>query len=118
MRELKRMFLAALCLTFVAGLGAGVFVGGLRAAPAPMPGPLDRRVQDWHGVFSLTPSQERRLRELLARYDMGAQQIRDQIGAEQYRQLEGLRERTRAQIREDVLTPEQRTEYDRRRGGG
>ncbi len=118
MRELRRMFLAALCLTFVGGVAAGVFIGGLRAAPAPLPGPLDRRVQDWQGAFSLTPSQERRLREILARYDMGAQQIRDQIGAEQYRQLEELRERHRAQIRADVLTPEQRTEYDRRRGGG
>ncbi len=118
MRELKRMFVAALCLTFLGGLGAGVFLGGLRAAtPAPS-GPLDRRVQDWQGAFELTPSQVRRLREILARYDLGVQQLRDAIGAEQYRRIEELRERHRVQIRSDVLTPEQRVEYDRRRGGG
>jgi len=118
MRGLKALFLATLGLTFLAGLGAGAWLGGLRAAaPAEAVPSIQTRVRDWNETFSLDRSQERRLQAILVYYDEESARIYRDLDAERFRQLHQLREECRVKLRE-MLTPEQQAEYDRRHGGG
>lgn len=114
MGSLKRLFLLTLLLTFVAGLGAGTWVGSLLAAP-PASAPSDRRIEDFRRAFpDLTVAQMRELRAVLARYDKEAQRIR-QISATQLRELQELEQASVESIYA-ILRPEQQEEYDRLRG--
>jgi hypothetical protein len=118
MREFKRLFLSVLFLTFLGGLGVGAWIGALSAAQPRAAAPtVDRRVEDWKRYFALDASQERRLRAALSRYDHAVERIRNEVSAEQARQLVQLRESSRDEIR-DILTDEQKREYDARRDRG
>ncbi|HEX5137596.1 MAG TPA: hypothetical protein VFY93_11520 [Planctomycetota bacterium] len=111
MRQLKALLLAALALVFVAGVGTGAWIGSLAAAP-PQPRKLDRRVQDFERVFDLSPTQVRRLREILYDFDRDKKRIQ-QPTPEQTQELRTLEAESRGRIRE-ILTEEQAREYDRR----
>jgi hypothetical protein len=117
MREFKRLFLCVLVLTFLGGVGTGAFVGALSAAPRASGPTVDRRLEDWKRYFALDASQERRLRAVLLRYDHAVEGIREEVSAEQARRLVALRESSRDEIRE-ILTEEQRRDYDARRDRG
>ena len=84
MREFKAAILLALVLAFVGGLGAGAWIGSLRAAPQTPRRSVDRRLESWKERYELTPSQERRLREVLIRYDKGRDRVRAQMDAERW----------------------------------
>jgi len=113
MRELRRLFLLVLVLTFIGGIGTGAWIGSLRAAPQiRTTDTLDRRINDWKLAFpDLTASQVRRLREILARYDAQVDQIRREVSAEQFQRIDSLLEQSRGEVRL-VLEPEQRARYD------
>ena len=114
MGQLKRLFLVTLLLTFVAGLGAGSWVGSLLAAGEAAP-PVDRRLQDFQKAFpDLSPTQVRELGAVLKRYDAEARRINRRT-AEQARQIRELEETSVDRIL-GILTPAQREEYDRLRG--
>jgi hypothetical protein len=117
MRDLKLLFLATIALTFLAGAGAGAWLGTLRAAAAPAGIPsIETRMRDWNETFPLDRSQNRRLRAILLYYDEMSERIRNDLDAERFRRLQDLRRDCREQVRE-ILTGEQRTEYDRRLEG-
>lgn len=113
MRQLKTLLIAALALVFVAGVGTGAWIGSLLAATQGPP-TVDRRVRDFTGVFDLSPTQVRQLREVLYDHDHGKERIR-QMTAEQFQELRALEAESRGRIRQ-LLTEEQRREYDRRAG--
>jgi len=98
MRDLKRAVLAALLLAFVAGLGAGAWVSDLRAAGEATPPSMDRRVQAWTDRYGLSPSQERRLRDVLLRYDAGRTKILSELDTQRWQRIEKLR----LEAREDI----------------
>jgi len=112
MRQLKRLFLIVLGLTFVGGLGTGAWIGTLLAAPPKQGAKLDRRVQDFKLYFDLDATQERQLRMVLADYDHKKGQIKDTLTPEQLRQIRTLEETSRKRIRL-ILAGPQRTEYDK-----
>jgi hypothetical protein len=111
MRQLKVLLLASLALVFVAGVGTGAWIGTLTAAPQE-PRSFDRRVRDFQRVFDLSPTQVRQLREILHDFDQQKARIQ-QPTPEQSREQRALEAESRARIRE-LLTEEQRLEYDRR----
>lgn len=110
MRQLKALLLASLALVFVAGVGTGAWIGSLAAAtPEPT---FDRRVRDFTKVYDLSPTQVRQLREILYDFDQDKKRIQ-QPTPEQFRDRQALETATRGRIRE-MLTEEQRLQYDRR----
>jgi Spy/CpxP family protein refolding chaperone len=113
MRQLKTLLIAALALVFVAGVGTGAWIGSLAAATHE-PRKLDRRVRDFTNVFDLSATQVRQLREVLYDHDQEKERIR-QMTPEQSLELRALEAESRGRIRQ-LLTEEQRTEYDRRVG--
>ena len=98
MREFKALVLGAVALAFVAGIGAGAWIGNLRAAPAANRISVDRRLEDWNNRYHLTPSQQRRVRAVLVRYDGGRDRIYSELNAEQWRRLNLLRKKSREEI--------------------
>lgn len=113
MRQLKVLLLASLALVFVAGVGTGAWIGSLAAATGA-PRTLDRRVRDFEGVFDLTPTQVRQLRDVLHEHDQKKEKI-CQPTPEQFQEVVALEAESRGRIRQ-LLTEEQRREYDRRTG--
>lgn len=112
MRQLKALLLAALALVFVAGAGTGAWIGALAAATQGQQSP-DRRLRDFQRVFpDLSPTQVRQLREIFHDLDEQKKRVRE-ITPEQRQQLWALEAASRDRVRQ-VLTGEQRTEYDRR----
>jgi Spy/CpxP family protein refolding chaperone len=111
MRQLKALLLAALALVFVAGVGTGAWIGSLAAATKGPP-TLDRRVRDFTDVYDLSPTQLRQLREILYDFDRDKQRIQ-QPTPEQAREMRTLEAESRGRIRQ-ILTAEQRADYDRR----
>ncbi|MGQ0614565.1 MAG: hypothetical protein ACT4PV_12590, partial [Planctomycetaceae bacterium] len=69
MRELKRLFLLVLVLTFVGAAGLGVYVGTLAAAAPPPPPAQDRRGEAIRPADRLDPVQSRPVRALQAEHD-------------------------------------------------
>jgi len=115
MRDIRNLFLAVILLTFVGGVGTGAWLGSLRAAPdQPNKRNIDRRMEDWNRVFQLDASQTRRLRGALQYYEAQRERIRQDAYAEQGARVLRLKEECREKVRE-ILTPEQRAEYDARR---
>jgi Spy/CpxP family protein refolding chaperone len=114
MREFKTTILAAVVLAFIAGLGAGAWIGDLRASPAAGQPSVDRRLKNWTDRFDLTPSQQRRLRSVLIRYDSGRDQIFSELNRDQRVRLEELRRRSQEEI-DDIL--KERTAADSPAGG-
>jgi len=115
MRQLKALLLAALALVFVAGIGTGAWIGSLAAATHGSRTPdLDRRVRDFTRFFDLSPTQVRQLREVLYDHDQKKEGIL-QPTPEQFQEKRALEAESRRRIRQ-ILTEEQRAEYDRRTG--
>lgn len=112
MRQLKALLLAALALVFVAGVGTGAWIGSLAAA-AQGPRKLDLRVRDFQRFYDLSPTQVRQLREILHDHDKEKDRIIREITSEQLRKISDLETESRGRIRQ-ILTEEQRGEYDRR----
>ena len=98
MREFKATILAAVLLAFVAGVGAGAWIGDLRASPAGSPPSVDSRLRIWAERYDLTPSQQRRLRSVLIRYDSGRAEITSELNRDQRKRLDALRERSQQEI--------------------
>jgi hypothetical protein len=115
MRQLKRLLLIVLGLTFLGGLGTGAWIGTLLAAPPRPAARLDRRVDDFKRHFDLDATQERQLRTVLADYDHRKDQIKNTLTPEQLRQIHALEEASRKRIRL-LLTEAQRMEYDKLAG--
>jgi hypothetical protein len=115
MRQLKRLFLVVLVLTFIGGVGTGAWIGTLLAAPPRRAAKLERRVQDFRQVFDLDATQERQLRTVLADYDRKKEQIKATLTPEQLRRIRALEDASRKRIRL-ILTEAQRAEYDKRVG--
>ena len=115
MRELKRLFIGVLALTFVGGIGLGAWVGTLTAAPRFQERDLDRRVQDFTDHFDLNESQIRQLRAILYRHDKAVAKIQERMTAQERRDTWAQEDASRERIRNEVLTPAQREEYDRLR---
>ena len=115
MRQLKRLLLIVLALTFLGGLGTGAWIGALLAAPPKPAAKLDRRVDDFKAHFDLDATQERQLRTVLADYDHQKDQIKGTLTPEQLRQIRSLEDSSRKRIRL-ILTEPQRTEYDKLQG--
>ena len=111
MRHLKALLVAALALVFVAGVGTGAWIGSLAAATQG-PRSVDRRVRDFERFFDLSPTQVRQLREIIHDHDKEDKRIRTAT-PEQSRELRTLEGESRDRIRQ-ILTEEQRGEYDRR----
>ncbi len=114
MREFKTTILASVILAFVAGIGAGAWIGNLRASPANGQASVDRRLQSWTERYDLTPSQQRQLRAVLIRYDSGRKQIRSELNRDQRIRLEQLSKRSQDEI-DKILG--QRTPTDSSSGG-
>jgi Spy/CpxP family protein refolding chaperone len=109
--------LALLVITFVAGALAGAAVNRVlearpastAAAPAQR-GSCEEREQDVFERLDLSPQQRERVDEILTRRREQADIFWQESGP----RLRVLMDSTRAEIR-NVLTPEQRAEYDRHR---
>ena len=114
MREFKTTILASVMLAFVAGIGAGAWIGDLRASPASGHPSVDRRLKNWTERYDLTPSQQRQLRSVLLRYDAGRNQIRSELNRDQRMRLEQLSKRSQDEI--DKILKE-RTTTDSPSGG-
>jgi len=90
MKELKRLLIVALALTFLCGGGLGAFVGSLAAA-APRKGvSVDRRVEDFRKYYGLDATLTRRVRELLEEHDLEVEQVRREITSEQARKIDAI----------------------------
>ena len=114
MRDIRNLFLAVIVLTFIGGVGTGAWIGSLRAAPAQAnKRSIDRRMEDWNQAFELDASQTRRLRAALHYYENQRERIRRDVTVEQGVRVLRLKEECRQRVRE-ILTPEQRAEFDAR----
>ena len=100
MREFKTLVLVAVLLAFIGGVGAGAWIGSLRAAPATNPPSVERRMKAWKERYNLTPSEQRQLRAVLVRYDSGRDGIYSELSSEQWRRLNELREKSQREIDE------------------
>ena len=114
MREFKSTILASVILAFIAGIGAGAWIGNLRASPASRSASVDQRLRIWTERYDLTPSQQRQLRSVLIRDDAGRREIRSELNRDQRRRLEQLNKQSQAAI-DKILG--QRTSTDSAPGG-
>lgn len=117
MRELKRLFLIVLGLTFLGGVGAGTWIGSLTAGPDTEIATTDRRVAEFERRLSLNATQVRQLSDILAEHDNRIHSINQQVTKEQFRRKLGQEALSRDRIRK-ILTPQQREEYDKLLGRG
>ncbi|MHC4223229.1 MAG: hypothetical protein ACYSX0_04695 [Planctomycetota bacterium] len=116
MRELKRLFLLVLVLTFFGGVGTGAWIGTIVAAPSTPRPSLDDRVQDFETFFgNLDGRQTRVLREIIAEHDTAVARIRQRLSKEQFEDIRRSEDASRERIRA-ILTPQQRDKYDKRPG--
>ena len=99
MNGIKAAVSGAIILAFVAGLGAGAWVSDLRAAPARTKSvSIERRVKAWTDKHEMTASQQRRLRDVLLRYDADRRQILSQLSKDEWARLNLLRTASRKDI--------------------
>ena len=99
MRGLKGAVCLALVLAFCAGVGAGAWLGDLRAAPdEPRTVSIDKRVEAWSKAHDLTKSQERQIRDVLLRYDADRRNIRSEMSKDQWARVHKLRLESREKI--------------------
>ena len=112
MRELKRLFLLVLFLTFLGGIGTGAWIGGLTAAPAATAAGTDDRVAEFERRLDLDKTQVRKLRQILGHHDRKIRHLQNEITAEQFKRKLAQEDRSRDQIRQ-ILTVKQREEYDK-----
>lgn len=112
MSDLKRMFVLALVLVFLGGLGTGAWIGSLTAGPQAAAAPDDTRVEDFERLLTLNASQVRQLRAILDSHDSQIRRIKQELNASQQRRKLQVEERSRAAIRA-ILTKEQQREYDK-----
>lgn len=117
MRELKRLFLIVLGLTFLGGVGTGAWIGSLTAGPDTEIATTDRRVAEFERRLSLNATQVRQLSVILAEHDNRIHSIKQQITKEQFRRKLGQEALSRDRIRK-ILTAKQRKDYDKLRGRG
>ena len=117
MRELKRLFLAVLALTFLGGIGTGAWIGSLTAAPGTDVWTTDDRADEFEKRLGLDATQLRRLRVILAEHDGRIRNIQLQVTKEQFRRKLEQEELSRQKIR-GILTTIQREEYDKLLGRG
>ena len=117
MRELKRLFLAVLALTFLGGIGTGAWIGSLTAGPGTEVSTADDRADEFEKRFGLDATQMRLLRAVLAEHDGRIRNIQLQVTKEQFRQKLAQEELSRQKIRQ-ILTTKQREEYDKLLGRG
>jgi len=115
MSSFKRLFLTVLGLTFIGGLGTGAFVGTLLASPKVEVQREDRRIDDFREILDVDDLQVERLRHIFARHQIELSGLRRTIQQENGLRYNEVHELCRQRIRE-ILTDEQRTLYDRRRG--
>ncbi len=113
MKDLRRLLLWSRVCTFLGGLGLGAWVGTLAAATPEKSRPIDRRIRDFQQSFTLNPSQVRQLRALLHEHDAGRESIMDEVSVEQWKRIRQLEQRSRKRLRSEVLTEEQRMEWDK-----
>lgn len=117
MRDLRGWIALLALTTFLAGGAAGILYARERFAPAPPKGPFAdyQRLFDEH--FELDPERQRILAGLLRNYRDDVERIRDRHTAQFLSAMEPeLRERGlryRNLIRDELLRPEQRAEFDR-----
>jgi hypothetical protein len=112
MRQIERLLLVVLGLTFIGGVGTGAWIGTLLAAPPKQAARLERRVQDFLQHFDLDATQERQLRTVLADYDRNKEKIKGTLTPEQLRRIRTLEDESRKRIRL-ILTDPQRSKYDK-----
>lgn len=114
MRELKRLFLLVLVLTFLGGVGTGAWIGTIAAAPPQVHPTLDDRVQDFEVFFGdLDGKQVRVLREIIAEHDTAVARIKQRLSKEQFEDIRRAEDASRERIRA-ILTGPQRDKYDNR----
>jgi len=100
MHEVKRTFIAALALAFVAGVGAGAWVGELRAAAGEADDvSVDVRLRAYDEKYDLTPSEERRVRDVLLRYDAKRMEILSELDETRWQRLHRALEEARGDLR-------------------
>jgi hypothetical protein len=107
--------LAAVC--FLAGLSAGVFVGRSRVAEPPSGGaPFDLYRAAFVRQFELDPRRERLFHELLRNYEQEVEDARTSLLRRNQPELEQalarIGQRYQSYVRDHVLPPEQRAEFD------
>lgn len=99
MNGIKASVTTAILLAFVAGVGAGAWVSDLRAAPTrPTSLSIERRVKAWTDRHELTPSEVRRLRDVLLRYDADRKRILSELSKDEWTRLNQLRTDSRKDI--------------------
>ena len=104
MREVKRLIIGVMVLTFLAGVGTGTWIQSLLAAsPEKASANLDRRVQDFEQHFELSQTQIRLLKGVLLDYDMKKREIRDRVSAEGLREFGEGPDAAKEQHRENAL---------------
>jgi hypothetical protein len=90
MNDVKRLVVAAVVLAFLAGLGAGAWVGDLRAAGANAAPSMDTRVEAYRKKYDLDASEQRRVRDVLLRYDAGRERVMSELDGERWKKLNEL----------------------------
>lgn len=104
-------------VAFLAGLAAGVLWMESERRPQPTPGAFASYEELLADRLALPPERQRLLHELLRNYHHDALAIRDRYIANSMSAMEPelreLGERYTNLIRGKLLTPEQRTEFDR-----
>ena len=118
MRELKRLMLIVLALTFLGGIGTGAWIGSLTAAtPDSNVMSTDDRVDAFEKRLSLDATQIRKLRMILATHDGRIRNIQQAVTKEQFQRKRTQEEQSRNEIRK-ILREDQREEYDKLLGRG
>ena len=112
MRELKRLLLLVLFLTFLGGIGTGAWIGSLTASPAAATPVDDDRVAEFQRRLGLDATQVRKLREILGDHDRKIRRIQNEITAQQFKRKLAQEDFSREQIK-GILTLKQREEYDK-----
>lgn len=124
MTNLRLWIVLLAASAFGAGLGVGWFASSqaqVQAERARASGPFEGFRREFVAVFGLSPERERLLRELLSHYereidDLERAQLESSRG-ELTGKLENLAVTYGGRIRNSVLPPDQRAEYDRLAAG-
>ena len=117
MRELKRLLLIVLGLTFLGGVGTGAWIGSLTAGPDAVISTIDDRVAAFEQRLSLDATQVRQLGLILAEHDTRIHSIQQQVTKEQFRRKLAQETLSRDRIRK-ILRGPQLEEYDKLFGRG
>ena len=112
MERLRLAILGAACASFVAGLAVGTLFA-TRARPAENEGPFPDYERRFVEAFDPTPQQVSALRFLLQRWRDREEEIRNRFSARVEPELRALGAAVEESFREDILTPAQRSLYER-----